>query len=108
MPRSSAPLCILHTAQRLGLAFRREAGRGHPSGSEDVIPHVVKIVLAAHSVDHRTEDHQTIVAVFPAAARLKSNRAAAKKMDVILMSAQLEAMLVKFRAEDLSRTSGMT
>jgi hypothetical protein len=100
MPGGSSPFCITKAQIRHGLVSRLgERGRGHPSRNVDLIEHVVIIVLATYSVDHRTEDHETVIAIFEAATRLKPGWAAPKQMDVIFMGVQLDTMPIKLRAE---------
>jgi hypothetical protein len=89
-----------------GLVARVEELLGHPSRNIDAIAHVIEIVLPTYSVDHRSEDHETVVAVFEAATRLEPGWAATIQMDVIFVGLQFDTMPIKLGAENISRRTG--
>jgi hypothetical protein len=74
---------------------------------EDVLADVVVIALAGNFFDDDAEEQEAIVAVVPLRAGLEFERAALVEVDVVLEGAEVEAVLVEFRPEDIAGASGV-
>ena len=72
-----------------------------------MVSHVIVVALAAHFFDHCAEQNEAVIAVLPLAARLELERAAAVQLHIIVESAQLQAVCLKFRSKNIARAAGM-
>jgi len=73
-----------------------------------MLAHVVVVALAAHLLDHASEQDEAVVAVRPAAARLELQSLLAVQLDVVGEGSKLRAMGVEVGAEDVTGAAGVS
>ncbi len=73
-----------------------------------MVANILVVVLAACLFDNQTEQQETVIAVFPAAAGIEGETSLPIELDVVLERAQFKSVLIELWAEEIAGAAGVS